>query len=166
MIGTLRNSIERDDAAVSRRFDVPLRLIARRSVRVWFNRGRLDRLLVENVAACPHCELIYAIDSDGRQISSNIRTDSIDPDAFGQDLSGRPYSVRLSVLNNAAFQGAFLCDAYISQATQRPCVTVMHGVTSGASILGFIAVDLDPACLAGPRHDTRTAHPLHYGLQV
>jgi hypothetical protein len=45
------------------------------------------------------------------------------------------------VLNNAAFRGAFLCDAYVSQVTQRDCVTVMYGVTSGTSLLGYIAAD-------------------------
>jgi hypothetical protein len=47
------------------------------------------------------------------------------------------------VLSNAAFQRTFLCDVYISQVTQRPCVTVMRGVTWGTSTLGFIAADLD-----------------------
>ena len=144
MIETPPDTRTQDYDTLGRCFDVPLRLIARRSVRVWFNRGRLDQVLSENAGACPHCELLYAIDDDGRQVSSNIRAGAIDPDAYGQDLSRRPYSVSLSVLNNAAFQGAFLCDAYISQVSRRPCVTVMYGVTAGQSVLGFIAADFDP----------------------
>ena len=147
MVNTLRDSRPQDFDDLGQRFDTALRLIARRSIRVWFNRGRLDQVLSENVGVCPHCELLYAIDSDGRQVSSNIRTGAIDTDAYGQDLSRRPYSVSLSMLNNAAFQGAFLCDTYISQTSRRPCVTVMYGVTAGQSILGYIAADFDPASL-------------------
>lgn len=143
MIDALRNKSNQEHEDLCRKYDAPLRAIARRAVRVWFNRERLDQVLADNIAACPHCELIYAIDAGGRQISSNIQAGSVDPDTYGQDLSRRPYSVRLSVLNNAAFRGAFLCDAYISQVTQRPCVTVMCGVTSGPTTLGFIAADLD-----------------------
>lgn len=147
MSDSLRNEAHKEHEALCRLFDAPLRAIARRAVRVWFNRERLNQVLSENIALCPHCELIYAIDANGRQISSNIQAGSNDPDAYGQDLSRRPYSVRLSVLNNAGFRGAFLCDAYMSQVTRRPCVTVMYGVTSGATTLGFIAADLDPTSL-------------------
>jgi len=166
MISSLRDSIEQDYEVLCRRFDTPMRLIARRSIRVWFNRGRLDQLLNENLGVCPHCELIYALDTDGRQVSSNIRAGSADPNAYGQDLSQRPYSVSLSVLNNAAFRGAFLCDAYISQVTGRPCVTVMYGVTSGQSILGFIAADLDPASLGLTLQPKPAAGTLHHSLQA
>lgn len=155
----ITNLAETDDIgydALIRCYDTPLRLIARRSVRVWFNQGRLDQVLVENVGACPHCELLYAIDSDGRQVSSNIRPGTLDVAAYGQDLSRRPYAVSLAVLNNAPFQGAFVCDAYISQATGRPCVTVMYGVTSGQSVLGYLAADCDPACLEQPLQQRRT----------
>jgi hypothetical protein len=145
---------------LGRACDAPLRRIARRSVRVWFNRERLDRVLSDSAGSCPHCDLLYAIDTDGRQVSSNIRGAHIDPAAYGQDLSRRPYAVSLAVLNNAAFLGAFLCDTYLSQVTQRPCVTVMYGVTSGQSVLGFIAADFDPASLELPvakphRHSDR-----------
>ncbi len=147
MINSLRDSVNKDHEALCRHFDAPLRAIARRAVRVWFNRDRLDQVLSENIGACPDCDLIYAIDANGRQVSSNIQADAIDESAYGQDLSRRPYSVRLSVLNNPAFGGAFLCEPYISQVTQRPCVTVMCGVTSGSTTLGFIAADLDPSRL-------------------
>ena len=143
MKSSVRNTVLQEHEALRALLDAPLRSAARRAKRVWFNRDRLDQVLAENVNACLHCELIYAIDSDGRQLSSNVYQDTIDSTAYGQDLSRRPYSVTLSVLNNAAFQGAFLCDAYISQVTQRPCVTIMTGVTSGATTLGFIAADVD-----------------------
>lgn len=147
MVSSLRDTVQQNHDAVCAFFDTPLRLIAKRAVRVWFNRERLDQLLSEHIYLCSYYDLIYAIDIDGRQISSNIHADSVDPGAYGQDLSRRPYSVSLPVLNNAAFGGAFLCDAYISRVSQRPCVTLMYGVTSGPTVLGFVAADVDPANL-------------------
>ena len=143
MTTTSQTTLRDDHEALCARLDAPLRAIAKRALRVWFNRDRLDQILAEHIGQCPHCELIYAIDPDGRQVSSNVYVDNIDQSAYGQDLSRRPYSVTLSVLNNAAYQGAFLCDAYISQVTRRPCITVMYAVTSGPTVLGFIAADLD-----------------------
>lgn len=127
---------------LSKRLEGRMRVIAKQSVTVWFNRDRLDRLLAAYVSQLDDCELLYAIDENGRQVSSNIHAQSIDVGACGQDLSQRPYVIRLSVLNNVAAYGAFACGAYTSQATQRPCVTVMYGVTAGESLLGFIAADI------------------------
>jgi len=143
MTSSLHESAAEEREALRTRFDAPLRAIARRAVRIWFNRDRVDQLLSESIGACPQCSLLYAIDTNGRQVSSNVYENRIDPDAYGQDLSHRPYAVSLSVLNNPAYQGAFLCEAYISRVTQRPCVTVMCAVTSGPTTLGFIAADLE-----------------------
>ena len=147
MICSLPDTVRKRQNALCAFFDTPLRLIAQRAVRVWFNRKRLDQLLSEQVYLCSYYDLIYAIDIVGRQISSNVHADFVDRSACGQDLSQRPYSVNLAILNNAAFAGVFLCDAYTSQVTQRPCVTLMCGVTSGLSPLGFIAADIDPSYL-------------------
>lgn len=143
MNNTLRESVQQDNEALCVQFEAPMRALAKRAVRVWFNRRRLDRVLGEAGDMRQVSDLLYAIDTNGRQLSSNVLKDRIDFSAYGQDLSQRPYSVTTTVLNNAAFQGAFLCDAYISQITQRPCITLMCGVTSGPTTLGFIAADLD-----------------------
>ena len=147
MISPLRDTVQQQHEALCAFFDTPLRVIARRAVRVWFNRERLDRVLADNIAICPGVDLLYAIDLNGRQVSSNIFADSVEHQAYGQNLSRRPYSISLSVLNNPAFAGAFLSDVYVSQVTGRPCVTVMYGVTCGPTALGFLAADVDPANL-------------------
>lgn len=135
---------ERPTEVLRQRFDGRLRVIAKQAVTYWFNQERLDRLLAQYVGALEGCELIYAIDQSCRQVSSNVYSDRIDTSAFGQDLSDRPYGISLSVMRDIARQGAFACDAYLSQATQRPCVTVMYPVTSDASLMGFIAADFYP----------------------
>lgn len=91
---------------------------------------------------CLQCDVLYAIDTDGRQVSSNSHEDAIDPGGSRQDLSQRPYLVTMPRLSNAAFEGAFLSDVYTSQITRRPCVTVMCGVTSGPATPGYIAADM------------------------
>ncbi|MDH3276162.1 MAG: hypothetical protein OEM64_14120 [Gammaproteobacteria bacterium] len=136
---------ERSRETLSQRFNGRLRVIARQSVRYWFSHDKLDKLLAQYVGSLEGCELLYAIDQSGRQISSNIYSTSIDSSSYGQDLSHRPYAVSFSVLRDVAFHDAFACDAYVSEATQRPCVTVMYGVTSGSSLMGFIAADFHPA---------------------
>ena len=130
--------------ALSERFDGRLRVVALQSVTYWFNQERLDKLLAQYISSLEGCELLYAIDQNGRQVSSNVFLTSIDTTAYGQDLSHRPYAVSLSALSRIAGQGAFACDAYTSQVTSRPCITLMYAVTSGASRLGFIAADFYP----------------------
>ena len=137
-----------ENLALSKRLDGRLRVIAKLSVTVWFNRERLDKLLAGYVGQLDNCELLYAIDENGRQISSNIHAGAIDTAAYGQDLSQRPYAISLKVLNNPADHGAFACGAYISSATQHPCVTVMYGVTRGESMLGYIAADIHTPAIA------------------
>ncbi len=136
-----------DRAAICQGYEGALRALARRAVRVWFNHQRLDEALAAALAADTRLdgELIYAIGADGRQVSSNVTPSGVDPGAYHQDLSTRPYSVPPAVLHNTAFQGAFLCETYISQLTQLPCATLLYGVTSGPTALGFLAMDIDPA---------------------
>ena len=148
MIESLRDTLYQNSEALVTLYHAPTRALASRAVRVWFNRGRLDQLLCEDVTGFPECDMVYAIDSDGIQVSSNICEASIDRSAYGQDLSHRPYHITIPHLNNAAFREAFLCEVYISRLTQRPCVTVLRGVTIGLATLGFIAADLNVSALS------------------
>ena len=132
------------DDAISKKFDETFGVIARRCVRVWFNQGRLDEVLADLFIQFPYCELVYAFDPDGRQVSSNISRGEIDRSAYGQDLAQRPIAVSLSVLNNAEQRGVFLANTHVSQVTRHPCVTVMYRVTSGSDLMGFLAADFVP----------------------
>ncbi len=130
--------------ALTERFGGRLRVIAKQSVTYWFSHEKLDTLLAQYVRSLEGCELIYAIDQSGRQVSSNIYPTRIDKDSYGQDLSRRPYVVSLSVLSNLARHEAFACNEYVSAATGEPCFTAMYGVTSDSALLGFIAADFNP----------------------
>lgn len=142
MSESARLYVAEQKSTLSNRLDGRMRVIAKQSVTVWFSRDRLDKLLAGYISQLENCELLYAIDESGRQVSSNIHLDAIDTSAYGQDLSQRPYAISLAVLNNVAGHGAFACGAYTSQVTQRECVTVMYGVSSAASLMGYIAADI------------------------
>lgn len=142
MLQPLRATLEEDHEIIGREIERRLRVIARQSVAVWFIRDRLDSLLASYVSVLGDCELLYAIDAGGRQVSSNVHAKSIDVGAYGQDLSARPYSVSLRVLQDPLKHGAFACRRYTSQASMRPCVTVMYCVSAAASLLGYIAADI------------------------
>jgi len=139
-----QQSAERSHEDLREQFDGRLRVIAKQAETYWSDRSQLDNLLAQYVGVLEGCELLYAIDRAGQQVSSNIRPGEIDADSFGQDLSGRPYSESLSLLKDVAFRGAFACEEYLSRETQRTCVTVMYGVRSSGSLLGFIAADFYP----------------------
>ena len=143
MTESLHTTLHRQHDALRAQFHSPLRSIARRAVRVWFNRERLDAVLAAAIDECLRCDLLYAIDTAGRQMSSNVYERSIDARTYGQDLSLRPYFITVPQMSQVAFQGAFLCDVYTSKATGHPCVTALCGVTAGPTTLGFIAADLD-----------------------
>lgn len=147
MIESLRKTVYQNQEALVTLYNAPMRALASRAVRVWFNHARLDQLLCENITEFLECDMLYAIDANGIQVSSNICEASIDRNAYRQDLSHRPYHVTIPHLNDAAFQKAFLCEVYISHLTQSPCVTVLRGVTVGPATLGFIAADLDVSAL-------------------
>lgn len=143
-LGSSRDPLTRDLDSLNASISDPLRDAARRAVRVWFNHGRLDEVLVDFLLSVADCELVYAIDADGRQASSNVLPGKLDTGVYGQDLSRRPFAVHFNALSNPALCGAFLCHAYTSRVTQRACITVMQSVLSGDELLGFIAADFDP----------------------
>lgn len=147
MVSTMNDIPATEQETLISLYNPLMRALARRAVRVWFNQGRLDTLFSEAIEDYLPCDTLYAIDTYGFQVSSNVSSGGIDTTACGQDLSQRPYHVTIPLLNNAAYQGVFVCDAYISCLTQRPCVTVMRGVTTGPVTLGFLAADLDAESL-------------------
>jgi hypothetical protein len=130
---------------LSERFSGRLRVIAKLSVTYWFNREKLDKLLAQYIGSLEGCELIYAVDQGGHQVSSNISPTKIENSGYGQDLSQRPYVVSLSVLSGLTRDEAFVCNEYVSKVTGEPCFTVMYGVSTESSLLGFIAADFGAA---------------------
>jgi len=108
-----------------------------------------DTLDVALKAAFPHiagCKLIYAVDCEGRQYSSNIAAHGVDVSARGVDLSARPYIGAMQEQTHF-----LLSEVYISRTDFHPCVTALHQVRDhNGKILGCIAGDFDICDLPDP----------------
>ena len=102
----------------------------------WRDRDRLDEILRAALADMPVCQLIYAIDTNGNQVSSNVGRHAIDRSKYGQNLAHRPY------LSNAVpYKNFLLSDVYFSPPERRSYITAVQMVADGPSVLGFVAAD-------------------------
>ena len=132
----LRETIERQRAGLSTRLALPLAHIAEACAPVWDSPETLDRVLADGLIAISPCNLLYAIDTEGRQLSANVSPGQVDAAVRGQNLADRPYLV--SAVPSSGF---LLSDVYISRVTARPCVTAVQAVTIMGHVTGFIAAD-------------------------
>jgi len=114
----------------------PLEQLGMNSTEVWHDPDRLTATLKQSLCKLPHSQLLYALDTSGRQTSDNITRNGIDNTWRGQDLSMRPYFTC-----NLPFKGMMLSATYISQRSMQPCITAMQAVREGEKLLGFVAAD-------------------------
>jgi hypothetical protein len=133
----LTESIKAQRAMLAARLETSMAVLAELCARSWRDRDRLDEILRAALADMPVCQLIYAIDTNGRQVSSNVGRDAIDRGKYGQNLSRRPY------LSNAIpYKGFLLSDVYLNAPPdRRSCVTAVQAVVNGSNMLGFVAAD-------------------------
>jgi hypothetical protein len=134
----LTTTIENQRAALARQLESPMGNLARRCAEVWPDRGLLDRVLIRSLPDMPFCRLLYAMDLDGIQVSSNIGRQGADLAKHGQDLSARPF-----LASAVPCRGLLLSDVYVSEVTRRPCVTAVQVVPGKARVQGFVAADFD-----------------------
>ena len=117
----------------------PLAQLADQCAPVWGRREELAIVLNDNFRHVPHCLFLYALDTDGIQISDNVSNGGLLPEHFGRDRSQRPY-MREAV----PARGFLLSDAYLSQRTNRPSLTALQVVRrDNGDMLGFLGADFD-----------------------
>jgi hypothetical protein len=106
----------------------------------WNDREQLDVQLKSFLTSHPEhrCTLLYAINSEGYQCSSNISDMGIDSMRYGQDLSHRPY---LDLQRDFREKVITLSDVYIDKQNRKPCITALHRVSIGEQTLGYVAAD-------------------------
>jgi hypothetical protein len=132
----LTETIKAQRAVLASRLEAPMSGLAEQCARLWRDRDRLDEVLRLVLADMPVCQLIYAIDTNGRQVSSNVGRDAVDRGKYGQNLAHRPY------LSNAIpYKGFMLSDVYLSPPDRRSCITAVQAVADGSNMLGFVAAD-------------------------
>ncbi len=126
-------------AAIDRTIEFAKRI----SPRELQNREILDRTLSAAFAESKAFELIYAMDEEGTQISSNLGNP-----AKASRISGEGYGVKRSGKEYFAIPRStgepYVSPAYFSSATNTLCITVAVPVKSvEGEFLGVLAIDVD-----------------------
>ena len=120
--------------------------LAKRCAKGWGDRRELDQVLhdaYDNCDDAPACRLLYIVDVDGVQLSSNVFADGkFDEGRVGQDLSERPYISKV-----VPSSGFFLSDVYISQTNRRSLITAVQLVRDGSEAKGFVCADFELSML-------------------
>ncbi|WP_319560821.1 methyl-accepting chemotaxis protein [Marispirochaeta sp.] len=106
------------------------------------DREHLDRYLEEWICKHDQVELVYAMDSRGRQVSSNIvsgkHKGSVREQGFGEDRSRKEYFSSLQNSNKV-----YVSDIYLSDASSRLCITVSGSTIDLEGDRLCIALDLN-----------------------
>jgi hypothetical protein len=95
-------------------------------------------VLVDSLAELPVCRLLYAVGTNGVQVSSNIAPEQVNRASRGGNLSARPFLASV-----VPCRGVLLSGVYFSRVSHRPCITALHQVAAGARVLGFVAADFE-----------------------
>jgi len=136
---TLQESIARQRAMLTELLKKPLQEVAAEAARVWPNRVRLDEVLQTHMPRVPYCKYLYALDTDGVQLSDNVSREGLLTGDFGRDRSDRPY-----MKEAVPADGFLLSGTYISMRMKRPSLTAIQVVRNEAGkVLGFIGADFD-----------------------
>lgn len=155
----LQETINTQRALLTGRLELPMAELARQCAASWRERERLDAILAEALSNMPVCQLIYTIDTNGIQVSSNVGRQKIDHSKHGQNLADRPY------LSHVVPNGGFLLsDVYLSPPERRSCITAVQTVANGSSMLGFVAADFYLRDL--PQLERRTTSDLSAWRQI
>ena len=136
---TLQESIAQQRRELLETMQEPLRQLAARCSAVWADRDRLDAVLGEGLPSLTYGRSLYALDTGGIQVSSNVSADGLMPASFGRDRSRRPYMTEVLPLT-----GTLLSEAYISEIGRRPSLSALQIVRDASGkVLGFIGTDFD-----------------------
>jgi hypothetical protein len=124
--------------ALERRTAEPLKLLSEQAATTWQDPDQLDALLQKGISQLPHCSLIFAVDTKGILISSNVENNGLDTQWRGVELIDRPF-----LDSNLPYRGLTISHVYTSRHTMQPTLTVMHAVHREGEFLGFIAADFN-----------------------
>lgn len=135
---SLKKAIHQQRVQLAGLISEPLAHLAYGCVDSWGQREKLDSVLNTGFSIIPHCLYLYALDTNGIQISSNASAEGLIPEHYGRDRSQRPY------MKEAVPAWGFLfSDAYISLKAKRPSLTALQLVKRGDVTLGYLGADFD-----------------------
>lgn len=133
-----KDSIYRQREELARMLREPLAQLAGQCAPVWGDRERLNAVLLDGFSGIPYCTYLYAVGTDGVQISDNVSKAGLMPEYYHRNRSERPY-----MKEAMPAWGFLLSDAYISLAAQRPSLTALQVVASDTGTLGYLGADFD-----------------------
>jgi hypothetical protein len=136
---TLQQGIARQREMLTELLTEPLQKVAVACREAWVDRRKLDEVLTRLLPEVPNCKFLYALDTNGMQVSDNISHEGVIEKDFGRDRSARPYMAQ--VVPSSDF---VLSDAYISLRARRPSLTAIQIVRDDkGAVLGFVGADFD-----------------------
>jgi hypothetical protein len=141
----MQPAIRERRAMLTARLGSDLARISRSLVEYIDDPDRMDTILLEALPSLAPASLVYVIDREGWQRSSNISPAGRDISKRCQNLSGRPYLVAASAAR------MLLSPVYISRVSELPCITAVHCIQDGPHTLAYLAADfiLGDLSLAG-----------------
>ncbi len=134
----LRRTIAYKKEALLALVEAPLAALAERCSALWGEALALDATLAEGLQQLPHCHLLYAIGTNGIQLSANISPKGDDDHYRGQRLAGRPYHA-----DNLPYRGLMLSTVYLSRVSGQHCITALQAVQRNDELVGFVAADFN-----------------------
>jgi len=134
----LKKAIHSQRVALAEMLSKPLARLADQCAEVWGSREDMDIVLNDGFRSVPHCLFLYALDTNGIQISDNVGIGGLLPEHYGRDRSSRPYMHEV-----VPPWGFLLSDAYLSLRVNRPSLTALQVVYRHNEMLGFIGADFD-----------------------
>lgn len=133
-----KESICRQRQELSHILCEPVERITGQIAPVWNDRSRIEALLLKIFSDVPYCMRLYAVGTDGIQVTDNIGPGGRMPGHYHRDRSQRPYMKEV-----VPAWGFLLSDPYISFSEHRPLLTALQVIRSGSKVLGFLGLDFD-----------------------
>jgi hypothetical protein len=133
-----KDAVHKQRVALAEGLSFPLSQLAADCEPVWGNREALDKVLLDGFSTVPNGLYMYAVDTNGIQISDNVSAEGLIESHFGRDRSTRPYMREV-----VPSWGFLLSEAYLSRRANRPSITALQTVRRGEQVLGFLGVDFD-----------------------
>lgn len=134
----LKQAIVYKKAQLTELVEQPMSELAADCAAVWGRADALDECLIGWIERIPHCHLLYAVDTEGVQVSSNVSDHTVESHWRGQALGGRPFHT-----GSLPYRGLTLSSVYVSKVSHKRCITAIHAVTRENELLGFIAADFN-----------------------
>lgn len=136
-MSSLQQVISAKKAALAKTIESPLEQIASKLAEVWPDSDQIDQLLSQQKTTVPGCHLLYTLDINGIQLSSNVG-EKLNSDWRGQDLSQRPF------FNTALpYKGMMLSTTYLSIRNLKSCISAIYAVSKDEILLGFLIADFN-----------------------